>query len=91
MKNGPIIKKKIKNQELKEKKLTPWYATMYVKEEYRKNGYSRILNDAILKEAENRGVKILYLKTDLKNYYEKLGANFIKKLETGELLYKFEI
>lgn len=64
---------------------------MYVKERYRNNGYSRILNDAILKEAKNRGFSILYLKTDLKNYYEKFGAIFIKKLKSGEDLYKFEL
>ena len=74
-----------------EKELKPWYATMYVKKEYRNKGYSRILNDAILKEAKNRGFSILYLKTDLKNYYEKFGAVFIKKLKTGENLYKFEL
>ena len=51
---------------------------MYVKKEYRKKGYSRILNDAILKEAKNRGFTTIYLKTDLKNYYEKFGAIFIK-------------
>lgn len=74
-----------------EKELTPWYATMYVKEQYRNNGYSRMLNDAILKEAKNRGFAILYLKTDLENYYEKFGAIFIKKLKSGEYLYKFEL
>lgn len=74
-----------------EVELMPWYATMYVKEEYRNNGYSRILNDALLKEAKNRGFAILYLKTDLKNYYEKFGAIFIKKLKSGEYLYKFKI
>lgn len=74
-----------------ERELNPWYATMYVKERYRNNGYSRILNDAILKEAKNRGFSILYLKTDLKNYYEKFGAIFIKKLKSGEDLYKFEL
>ncbi len=74
-----------------ERELTPWYATMYVKERYRNNGYSRILNDSILKEAKNRGFSILYLKTDLKNYYEKFGAIFIKKLKSGEDLYKFEL
>ena len=74
-----------------ERELTPWYATMYVKERYRNNGYSRILNDAILEEAKNRGFSILYLKTDLKNYYEKFGAIFIKKLKSGEDLYKFEL
>lgn len=71
-----------------ERNLTPWYATMYVKREYRKCGYSKILNDAILKEAKNRGFNYLYLKTELDNYYEKFGAEFIKYLSTGEKLYK---
>ncbi len=73
------------------KELMPWYATMYVKKEYRKKGYSKILNDAILKEAKNRDIKTLYLKTDLENYYDKFGAVFIKKLESGERLYKIEL
>ena len=71
--------------------LTPWYATMYVKEKYRNNGYSRILNDAILKEARNRKITKIYLKTNLQNYYEKFGAIFVKKLKSGERLYKFEL
>lgn len=74
-----------------EQKLTPWYATMYVKKEYRKQGYSKILNDALLKEAKERGYKTIYLKTTLKNYYDKFGAVFIKKLTSGEKLYKFEL
>ena len=74
-----------------EKELTPWYATMYVKEEYRNNGYSRILNNAILKEAQSRRFTTVYLKTNLENYYEKFGAIFIKKLKSGEYLYKFEL
>ena len=57
--------------------LSPWYATMYVKKEYRGCGYSKILNEAILKEARKRGFKRLYLKTDLNNYYEKFGAVYI--------------
>lgn len=74
-----------------EKHLTPWYATMYVKEEYRKNGYSKILNDAILKEAKQRGYDKVYLKSDLKNYYEKFGAKQIKKLSNGETLYYIKL
>lgn len=74
-----------------EKNLTPWYATMYVKKEYRKRGYSRILDKAIKEEARKRKIKILYLKTNLTNYYEKFGATFIKKLKSGENLYKFEL
>lgn len=76
---------------LEEKDLSPWYATMYVKKEYRGLGYSRILNDAILKEAKNRGFKEVYLKTELNNYYEKFGAEFIEYLSTGEKLLKYNL
>lgn len=74
-----------------EQELTPWYATMYVKSEYRGLGYSKILNNAILKEAKKRGYKKVYLKTDLNNYYEKFGAKYIKKLNNGEKLYYIEL
>ena len=69
--------------------LTPWYATMYVKFEYRGKGYSSILNDAILKEARKRGYKEIYLKTELINYYEKFGAIYIKNITEKEKLLKF--
>lgn len=71
--------------------LTPWYATMYVKKEYRGKGYSKILNDAILKEAKSRGFKKIYLKSELKNYYEKFGAQYIKNLQNGEKLYYIDL
>ena len=74
-----------------EKDLSPWYATMYVKKEYRGLGYSKLLNDAILKEAKNRGFNVIYLKTELNNYYEKFGAEFIKYLSTGEKLLKYNL
>ena len=67
--------------------LYPWYATMYVKEEYRGKGYSKLLNKAILEEANNRNFKRLYLKTDLKDYYEKFGAIYFGDLSNGEKLY----
>ena len=71
--------------------LSPWYATMYVKKEFRGKGYSKILNNAILEEAKKRGFKKLYLKTDLINYYEKFGAIFLENLSNGEKLYYFSI
>ena len=71
--------------------LSPWYATMYVKKEYRGKGYSKILNDAILKQAKNMNIKRLYLKTTLENYYEKFGAKYIETLDSGYKLYYFEI
>lgn len=67
--------------------LTPWYATMYVKKNYRSKGYSKMLNDSIIKEASTLGYKRLYLKTDLVNYYEKFGAIYIENLKCGEKLY----
>lgn len=70
--------------------LSPWYATMYVKKEYRGQGYSPILNYAILKEARKRGYKEIYLKTTLNDYYEKFGAIFVKKI-SEEKIYKFEL
>ena len=67
--------------------LRPWYATMYVKEEYRGLCYSKILNDAILDEANNRGFDKLYLKSTLENYYEKFGAIFMEKIDDEKLYY----
>lgn len=72
------------------KDLSPWYATMYVKEEYRKNGFSVILNNAILAEARRRNISKLFLKTTLNNYYEKFGAIYLDILQSGEKLYYFD-
>lgn len=73
------------------KDLSPWYATMYVKKEYRWRGYSKILNDAILNEAKRRKIKRLYLKTKLENYYEKFGAKYMDRLSNGERLYYIDL
>lgn len=62
---------------------------MYVKKEYRGKGYSKILNDAIIKEALNLGYDKVYLKTELDNYYEKFGAIYIEKMNDNEKLYCF--
>ena len=69
------------------KDLTPWYATMYVKESYRGKGYSKELNKAILNEAKKLGYKKVYLKTELENYYEKFGAIFQENINEKEKLY----
>ena len=67
--------------------LTPWYATMYVKKEYRGNNYSKLLNDEILKEAKKLNYDKVYLKSSLVNYYEKFGAQYIEDLNDNEKLY----
>lgn len=73
------------------KNLTPWYATMYVKKEYRNKGYSKILNDAILNEAKKKGYNRIYLKSNLVNYYEKFDAKYIKTLSNKEKLYYIDL
>ena len=73
------------------KDLTPWYATMYVKKEYRGKGYSKILNDALLNYAKEKGYQKIYLKTDLINYYEKFGAIYLEDLNNGEKLYYIDL
>lgn len=71
--------------------LTPWYATIYVKSEYRGRGYSKVLSDAILNEARQRGFNTLYLKTELDNYYEKIGAKYLQMINETEKLYKIDL
>lgn len=71
--------------------LTPWYATMYVKKEYRGLGYSKILNSSIINEAKRLGYDKVYLKSNLINYYEKFGAIFIEKLNNGDNLYYINV
>lgn len=73
------------------KNLTPWYATMYIKKEYRGNGYSKILNNSILSEAKSLGYNKVYLKSSLNDYYEKFGAKYIEKLNNGEKLYYIDL
>ena len=64
---------------------------MFIKEDYRNRGYSKILNSAILKEARNRDFKKIYLKTSLSNYYEKFGAKYLEDLNDNEKIYYFEL
>ena len=71
--------------------LTPWYATIYVKSEYRGKGYSKILNDAILKEAKRLGYDRVYLKSELKGYYEKFGAKYLKTIHGDEDLFYIDL
>lgn len=73
------------------KNLYPWYATMYIKDEYRGNGYSKILNNAIIAEARKRNFTKLYLKSKLENYYEKFGAIYMETLNNGEKIYYINI
>ena len=71
--------------------LSPWYATMYVKDKYRGKNYSKILNDALISKAKSLGYKKIYLKSYLNNYYEKFNAKYIETLNNGEKLFYIDL
>ena len=71
--------------------LSPWYATMYVKDKYRGKNYSKILNDALINRCKELGYKKVYLKSFLKNYYEKFNAKYIETLNNGEKLFYIDL
>ena len=52
---------------------------------------TKILNDAILKEAKRLRYKRIYLKSTLVNYYEKFGAKLIKNIDSEEKLYYIDV
>ena len=53
--------------------LMPWFACLYVNEEYRKQGIAEKLLEHGLDEAKRKNFDHLYLSTDLVNFYERKG------------------
>lgn len=53
--------------------LMPWLACLFVKEEYRNRGIAASLLEHGLREAKRKGYPVLYLYTDLVNFYERKG------------------
>lgn len=71
--------------------LTPWLATLFVKEKYRGKNYSNILISSLLNKASELGYKKVYLKSDLNGFYEKYNAKYIETLKNKEKLYYIEL
>lgn len=63
---------------------TPWLANVFIKEEYRNQGYGRILISSIPKYLKNLNITTLYLHTRHENLYEKFGWQKIKPLDLGD-------
>ena len=62
---------------------SPFLSNVFVKEEYRGNGYSRLLINDAIKEAKDLGYETLYLRSHHENYYEKFGFVLLKEVETN--------
>ncbi len=58
--------------------LFPWLATLFVKEEYRHIGVGKKLQEKCIDVVRELGYEKLYLITDHKNYYEKMGWQFLE-------------
>ena len=59
--------------------LMPWFACLYVEENYRNQGLAKELISHGLKESQKKGFNTLYLSTDLNGFYEKKGWNYYSK------------
>lgn len=57
--------------------LLPWFACLYVNEEYRNRGIAGQLIRHGLEEAKKKGYDLLYLSTNLVGFYEKYGWTHI--------------
>ena len=53
--------------------LMPWFACLFVKETYRNQGIAGMLLTHGLEQARKKGFPMLYLSTDLQQFYEKKG------------------
>lgn len=60
---------------------TPWLANLFIKKQYRKQGYGKILVTSIPSYMQRLNIKSLYLHTRLNNFYEKFGWKKLQKLD----------
>jgi predicted acetyltransferase len=68
--------------DIDEKEYEPYLANVFIKEQYRNRGFSRVLIEDSIKKTKELGYKTLYLHSRLENYYEKFGFKFLEEVET---------
>lgn len=57
--------------------LYPWLCALYIDEYYRGNNYASLLINQAINDSRNAGFRNLYLCTDLMEYYERFGFQYI--------------
>lgn len=60
---------------------TPWLANVFVKKEYRNQGYGRILIESIPNYMNKLNINTLYLHTRHQNLYEKFDWHLLEPLD----------
>ena len=61
----------------------PFLANVFVKEEFRGKGYSRLLINDSIEQAKKMGCDYFYLRSRHENLYEKYGFELICEVETS--------
>ncbi len=72
----------------------PFLANVFIKEEYRGHGYSKLLIASAKEETKKMGYPNLYLHSKHINYYEKFGFNYLETVDTiygPKRIFKYEI
>ena len=71
------------------RELFPWVATFYIKEEYRKKGYSKRLFQELIDESVRLGYDTVFFRSYIDDYYDSFfTAEILKGLSNGQKLYK---
>lgn len=61
----------------------PWLANVYIDENYRKQGYGKILLESVMRNVKNiKNFKEIYLFTKHINLFEKFGFEFVELIDT---------
>ena len=68
--------------------LSPWMATLYVKDKFRNMGIGKKLQCKCIEVAKQLNYTNLYLITEHDNYYEKMGWSFLEKAPLGDGRYE---
>lgn len=71
-----------KNDNLTNIEYEPFLANVYIKEEYRKQKYSKYLIEDAINYIKKRNIQKLYLHTRLKKFYESYGFTFLKEVNS---------
>lgn len=69
----------ITNDIISRQDLMPWFACLFVDENYRNQGLAEELINHGLNESRKKRFNTLYLSTDLNDFYEKKGWNYNSK------------
>jgi len=67
------------NDVISRQDLMPWFACLFVNENYRNQGLAEELISHGLNESQKKGFNTLYLSTDLNGFYEKKGWTYNSK------------